>query len=164
MALISEAEWESTALEVLTEQGWLPTTGAELAHERTSRSDLVLTERVHEAVRPLNPAVPAVCLRQAVTEILSPASQDAISENRRFHEFLAHGCPGRRLRNGSASALTGGLGSATPPSTKRYAKRHACFGSRRSQVRVLSPRSVSPRPLSPTLSPRQSEPAWSVRS
>ena len=36
MALSSEAEWESTALEVLAEQGWAPSTGAELAHERAS--------------------------------------------------------------------------------------------------------------------------------
>ncbi len=94
MALISEAEWESTALEVLAELGWVPSTGAELAHERTSASDLVLTERVNEAVRRLNPAVPALYLKQAVTEILSPASQDAIGENRRFHEFLVHGYRG----------------------------------------------------------------------
>jgi len=94
MALISEAEWESTALEVLAEQGWAPSTGAELAHERASASDLVLTERVHEAVRKLNPSVPALYLRQAVTEILTPASQDAMSENRRMHEFLVHGYRG----------------------------------------------------------------------
>lgn len=94
MALISEAEWEATALEVLAEQGWQPATGAELAHERASASDLVLTERVHAAVQRLNPAVPALYLRQAVTEILTPASQDAISENRRMHEFLVHGYRG----------------------------------------------------------------------
>lgn len=94
MALISEAEWEATALEVLAEQGWQPATGAELAHERGSASDLVLTERVHAAVQRLNPAVPALYLRQAVTEILTPASQDAISENRRMHEFLVHGYRG----------------------------------------------------------------------
>jgi len=94
MALISEAEWESTALEVLAELGWAPTTGAEVAHERASASDLVLVERVQEAVRRLNPEVPALYVRQAVTEILTPASQDAISENRRLHEFLVHGFRG----------------------------------------------------------------------
>ena len=33
-------------------------------------------------------------LRQAVTEILTPSSQDAITENRRLHEFLVHGYRG----------------------------------------------------------------------
>ena len=94
MALISEAEWETTALEVLAEQGWVPTTGAAIAHERASASDLVLVERVQEAVRRLNPDVPALYLRQAVTEILTPSSQDAITENRRLHEFLVHGYRG----------------------------------------------------------------------
>jgi type I restriction enzyme R subunit len=94
MALISEADWETTALEVLAEQGWAPATGAELAHERSSASDLVLADRVHEAVRRLNPGVPALYLRQAVTEILTPASQDAIGENRRFHSFLVEGYRG----------------------------------------------------------------------
>ena len=94
MALISEAEWESTALEVLAEQGWAPTTGTAVAHERASASDLVLTERVLEAVRRLNPSVPPLYLRQAVTEILTPSSQDAIGENLRMHEFLVHGYRG----------------------------------------------------------------------
>ncbi len=94
MALISEAEWESTALEVLAEQGWRPSTGTEIAHERASGSDIVLHARVHDAVRRLNPAVPALYLRQAVTEILTPASQDSISENRRLHEYLVHGYRG----------------------------------------------------------------------
>ena len=94
MALISEADWENAALEVLAEQGWAPTTGADLIHERASASDLVLTERVLEAVRRLNPEVPPLYLRQAVTEILTPSSQDAIGENRRLHEYLVHGFRG----------------------------------------------------------------------
>ncbi|MBK8460203.1 MAG: type I restriction endonuclease subunit R [Micropruina sp.] len=94
MALISEADWEATAIEVLAEQGWEPKTGAQIAGERSSSADLILTDRVQAAVRKLNPSVPEVYLRQAVTEILTPASQDAISENRRLHEFLVHGYRG----------------------------------------------------------------------
>ncbi|MFZ1411557.1 MAG: type I restriction endonuclease [Micropruina sp.] len=94
MALISEADWEATAIEVLAEQGWGAKTGAEVAGERSSSADLILTDRVQAAVRQLNPSVPEVYLRQAVTEILTPASQDAISENRRLHEFLVHGYRG----------------------------------------------------------------------
>ena len=94
MALISEAEWEQVALEVLAEQGWQPTTGAEIAGERSSLSEVVLTGRVQAAARRLNPAVPEVYLRQGVTEILTPASTDAISEARRLHQVLVEGYRG----------------------------------------------------------------------
>ncbi len=94
MALISEAEWESTALEVLAEQGWAASTGAEIAGERASASDIFLHERFREALVRLNPSVPEVYLRQAATEILTPSSQDAITENRRLHELMVHGYRG----------------------------------------------------------------------
>ena len=94
MALISEAEWESTALEVLAEQGWAPVTGTEINHERASASDIFLHDRFQTALARLNPKVPGMYLRQAATEILTPSSQDAITENRRLHEFLVHGYRG----------------------------------------------------------------------
>ena len=94
MALISEAEWEATALEVLAEQGWAPATGTAIAHERASASDIVLHERFQNALVRLNPSVPETYLRQAAIEILTPSSQDAITENRRLHEFLVHGYRG----------------------------------------------------------------------
>lgn len=91
MALINEAEWESTALEVIAELGWRPSVGTEINHEREHAADLVLPGRLLAAVQRFNPQVPELYLRQAVAEILSPRSQDAISENRRLHEFLVHG-------------------------------------------------------------------------
>ncbi len=94
MALISEADWEDVAIEVLAEHGWAPATGAEINHERTSASDIVLAERFREALVRLNPQVPETYLRQAATEILTPSSQDAITENRRLHEFMAQGYRG----------------------------------------------------------------------
>ena len=94
MSLISEADWEDVAIEVLAEHGWAPATGAEINHERTSASDIVLPERFREALVRLNPQVPETYLRQAATEILTPSSQDAITENRRLHEFMAQGYRG----------------------------------------------------------------------
>ena len=94
MALISEAEWEETAVEVLGEQAWVASTGAAINHERASASDLVLPGRLTEALRRLNPGVPDTYLIQAATEILTPSSQDAITENARLHDFLVHGYRG----------------------------------------------------------------------
>uniref|UniRef100_UPI0026282FE2 type I restriction endonuclease subunit R n=1 Tax=Micropruina sp. TaxID=2737536 RepID=UPI0026282FE2 len=94
MSLISEADWENVAVEVLAEHGWAPATGAQINHERSSASDIVLHERFREALVRLNPQVPEAYLRQAATEILTPSSQDAITENHRLHRFLADGYRG----------------------------------------------------------------------
>ncbi len=94
MALIKEAEWESTALDVLAELGWQPSTGAQINHEREHAADLVLPGRLLQAAKRFNPQVPELYLRQAVAEILTPRSQDAISENKRLHDVLVHGYRG----------------------------------------------------------------------
>jgi type I restriction enzyme R subunit len=94
VSLIDEAQWEQIALETLAELDWRPAQGAEIAGERASASDLVLPGRVVAAARRLNPQVPETYLRQAVTEILTPRSQDALSENRRLHEYLTLGYRG----------------------------------------------------------------------
>ena len=94
MSLIAEAQWEQIALDTLAELDWPTAHGADIAAERASASDLVLTQRVITAARRLNPQVPETYLRQAVTEVLTPRSQDAISENRRLHEYLTLGYRG----------------------------------------------------------------------
>ncbi|HSN44022.1 MAG TPA: HsdR family type I site-specific deoxyribonuclease, partial [Propionibacteriaceae bacterium] len=90
-ALIDEAQWELIAMEVLGELGWRTATGAEIASERESASDLFLPGRLLAKVHEFNPQVPETYLRQAVVEMLTPASQDAISENKRLHEFMTRG-------------------------------------------------------------------------
>ena len=94
---VSEAEWEHAALEALADQGWQPLTGKQIAPgsgERESWSELVLPARLAAALQRLNPAVPAAYLKQAASEILRPTSADAITENRRTHEFLTQGYRG----------------------------------------------------------------------
>lgn len=93
-ALISEAAWEHAALEVLGELGWVSASGSDINDERTSASDLVLPERFEAALRKLNPGVPAPRLRQAVTDILTPTSQDPITENKRLHDLMVSGYRG----------------------------------------------------------------------
>ena len=92
-----EDEWEALALDVLGELDWLPVHGPMLApggSERQSWDDLVLRPRLLEAMRALNPTVPADYLKQALAEILSPKSTDAITENQRLHGYLVDGFRG----------------------------------------------------------------------
>lgn len=90
----AESEWEDLALEKLADLGWVPTSGDQIApgrEERGSWDDLPLPGRLMEALRTLNPGIPNDQLLQARAEILSPQSNDAITENLRVHEWLTRG-------------------------------------------------------------------------
>ena len=96
--MVSEAQWEEIALEELGEQGWKPTAGLEIApgtsKGRASWADIVLPERLLDAMRRLNPDVPPTYLEQARNEVLKVTSQDDVTENRRIHGFLVDGYRG----------------------------------------------------------------------
>src|SRR5688572_3105075 len=96
--MVSEAEWEVLALDQLSFHGWVPIPGPKLSPGadggRTSWDDIVLRGRTLEALRELNPLTPGEYLEQALAEVLSPKSQDAIAENFRLHEIFVHGYRG----------------------------------------------------------------------
>ncbi|RFA15332.1 DEAD/DEAH box helicase [Subtercola boreus] len=95
MAGYTEAQWEQLALDTLAEPlGWTPMTGDRVAPgtgERGSWAELLIRPRLLAALQKLNPTVPVQYLQQAVAEIASPKSADAITENHRIHEFLVNG-------------------------------------------------------------------------
>jgi len=69
-----EDQWEELALEVLGELGWKHLGGVDIAPgsgERQSWDELVIPSRLLEAMRTLNPTVPAQYLQQALAEITS---------------------------------------------------------------------------------------------
>ncbi|MDO5753328.1 type I restriction endonuclease, partial [Arthrobacter sp.] len=91
----SEADWEGLALERLAEPlGWRPTQGDSIAPgrgERESWSELLIRPRMLTALQKLNPTVPLQYVKQALAEITSPKSNDAITENQRIHSYLVNG-------------------------------------------------------------------------
>ncbi|MDT0200376.1 type I restriction endonuclease subunit R [Nocardioides sp. AE5] len=95
---VSEAQWEELTLEALADQGWRPLKGIEVApgadNGRETWQDIHLPARLLDALRRLNPQVPGHYLAQAAAEILAPASQDAIAENRRLHRWYVDGYRG----------------------------------------------------------------------
>ena len=97
MTALSEADWEHDALDTLAEPlGWKPLSGEQIAPGsgvRETWDDLLIRPRLLEALRGLNPGVPGHYLQQAVAEIASPTSQDAITENHRIHQYLVGGYP-----------------------------------------------------------------------
>ncbi len=94
---MSEGDWEALALEALGELGWQPRAGAAIAPgsgERETWSDLVIPARLLDALQRLNPTVPIDFLHQARADILTPRSQDAITENHRVHSWIVDGYRG----------------------------------------------------------------------
>jgi type I restriction enzyme R subunit len=97
MTGFTEAQWEQQALELLAEPlGWPSVAGDKIAPgsgQRESWDELLIRPRLLDAMRRLNPGVPAQYLQQALVEIASPRSQDAITENYRMHRYLTEGYP-----------------------------------------------------------------------
>ncbi|MGJ9372526.1 type I restriction endonuclease subunit R [Nesterenkonia sp. CF4.4] len=95
VAAFSESDWEAMALEMLGEPlGWRSMPGQDIAPgsgERDSWAELLIRPRLFAALQRCNPAVPVQYLQQTVAEISSPASNDAISENHRIHDYLVGG-------------------------------------------------------------------------
>ncbi len=93
----SEEQWELLTREALAEQDWQPLNGVAIAPgsgERVSWGDPVIPGRLLDAMQRLNPEVPTEYLKQAHADILSPKSQDALTENQRIHAFLVEGYRG----------------------------------------------------------------------
>ncbi|MCD2168289.1 type I restriction endonuclease subunit R [Microbacterium sp. JC 701] len=97
MKLLAESTWEQDAIERLSEPlGWRPMRGELIAPgsgERDTWDDPLIRPRLLDALQRLNPGIPAEYLRQAVAEIASPKSQDALTENYRIHQYLVGGYP-----------------------------------------------------------------------
>lgn len=95
---MSEEAWELAAIERLGETDfWEPLTGHDIAPGtglRDTWTDPVVGPWVMEALIRLNQDVPTQHLQQALADILSTTSQDAITENRRMHDLLVHGYRG----------------------------------------------------------------------
>ncbi|WP_214401730.1 type I restriction endonuclease subunit R [Pseudonocardia lacus] len=106
---MSEADWETLALEELGELSWTPVSGSSIAPgsgERQSWDDLVLTPRLLDALRRLNPHVPGVYLQQAYADIIALRSTDPISENHRVHDWLVGGYRGVTYVDDSGHEVT----------------------------------------------------------
>ncbi len=89
----TEGDWETFTLEWLAELAWPTAHGTDIApgaeNGRTRWDDLALPGRLLAALQRFNPEVPGIYLQQAVQEILTPQSNDAITENHRLHA-LSH--------------------------------------------------------------------------
>lgn len=95
---MTENEIEQLAIALLEHQGYTYINGVQLApdapdSERTSFEEVVLKQRLENAVRRINPTIPLDAQQDAVKQILRIASPDVLSNNETFHRLLTEGIP-----------------------------------------------------------------------
>lgn len=65
----------------------------EIAAERSSFGDVVLVERLRDAIRRLNPAIPPDAREEALRKVLRHDAPSLVGNNRVFHRMLRDGVP-----------------------------------------------------------------------
>lgn len=96
MSTFTEDELEQAALEWLQELGYEHRFGPDIAPdgsipERRDYSDVVLVERLRDALCLINPHLPAAAIEEAVRKVTITQSPDPIINNRAFHKMITDG-------------------------------------------------------------------------
>ena len=94
--IITESEVERVALDILSELGYEIIYGPDIAPdglkpERQSYADVILIERLREAINRFNPMVPADAKDEAIKRILRIESPSLVINNQSFHRMLVDG-------------------------------------------------------------------------
>ena len=94
--MVSEADVETSALSWLSSLGWQVAYGPDIAPdtpgaERTDFTQVVLEERLREALLNLNPELPASALEAGLQSLIDPQGPTLEARNRSFHSMLVNG-------------------------------------------------------------------------
>lgn len=92
----TESTVEEAALQWLKEVGWSIAYGAEIAPgepftERDDYSQVVLTQRLRDALSQLNPELPHEALEDAFRKLTRPEGTELLTTNRALHRLLVDG-------------------------------------------------------------------------
>jgi type I restriction enzyme R subunit len=95
---VGESTVENAALQWFGELGYTLAYGPDLAPgeptaERDGFGDVVLVDRLREAIRRLNPAIPEDAREDALRKVLRVAMPSLLQTNRAFHRLLRDGVP-----------------------------------------------------------------------
>ena len=98
MNRFNESHVEEAALAWLEALGWRIVHGPDIAPdtpgaERRDYGEVVLAQRLRDALARLNPAMPAEALEDAFRKLTRPEHQSLVAQNHRFHRFLVDGVP-----------------------------------------------------------------------
>jgi type I restriction enzyme R subunit len=93
---ITESEIEQVCLDIFSGLGYEIVHGPDIAPdglhpERTNYSDVVLIDRLREAIDRINPSIPAEAKEEAIKQVLRLESPDLVVNNQRSHTLLTNG-------------------------------------------------------------------------
>ena len=93
---IYESDIEEASLEWLAELGYTVLHGTDIAPdtpdvERSTYKEVILMQRLRDAVARLNPKIPADAQEEAIRKVLNPDSPALVQNNRAFHLMLVDG-------------------------------------------------------------------------
>jgi len=93
---MTESAIEKLTIELLEKQGYHYVPGPDIAPdsdtpERSSFEEVLLVERLKNAVARINPSVPADAREEAIRQIMRVRSPDPIANNEAFHRLLTEG-------------------------------------------------------------------------
>ena len=94
--MVSEADVEQVALEWLSSLGWQTAYGPDIAPdtpgaERADFTQVVLEERLRDALLNLNPDLPPSALETGLRQLINPVGPTLEARNRSFHHALTRG-------------------------------------------------------------------------
>jgi len=97
-----EDHLESVCLDWLTELGWTRAHGDEISPggsqcDRTKYSDVVLTSRLRDATRRLNPELTATEVHEVVDKLSGYGAQSLVDGNKEIYDWLRNGVPVQRI-------------------------------------------------------------------
>ena len=102
---MTEDQLEQEALAWLKDVGYTHAYGPDIAHdgpqpERANYAQVILTFRLREAMRRLNPNVPSAAREDALKQVLDLGIPALLSANRHFHQLLVGGVPVEYQKDG----------------------------------------------------------------
>jgi type I restriction enzyme R subunit len=103
----TESDVEKAALAWLEAAGWRVAHGPEIAPdmpaaERQNYGEVVLAQRLRDALARLNPHLPGEALEDAFRKLTRPEGTDLLQRNRALHRLLIDGIPIEYLQLTSA--------------------------------------------------------------
>jgi type I restriction enzyme R subunit len=98
MGSINEDSYELQFLDWLAAGGWQLARGPEIAHdgsmpERSSHKDVILVDRLEDALSRINPGMPKDSIRKVRQALESPGETDVLKANKQIYRWLTEGFP-----------------------------------------------------------------------
>ncbi|MBN2180374.1 MAG: type I restriction endonuclease subunit R [Sedimentisphaerales bacterium] len=101
MAIIAESNIETYVIELLQKQGFEYLSPEQQEAERSNLSEVVLLERLKNAIYTLNISIPSEAKEQALRQVLNLPSQNLMDNNEAFHRMLTEGIEVEYLVDGN---------------------------------------------------------------